>query len=409
MDKIEQIASKYKLINGDLNEYTRRIWCAVEAKALGYGGITIVARATGVAKSTIGIGIREISNKRNHKESTGKTRIRKKGGGRKTLESKNRGLLSALNELVEPETRGDPESPLRWTTKSTRNLAETLTKSGFPISHDKVRTLLIQEGYSLQALRKTNEGKSHADRDAQFLYINTQTLHFQSQGDPVVSVDAKKKELVGQFKNGGSEYQRVKIPGNVNVYDFPSLAEGRATPYGVYDIAANGGWVSVGVSKDTAKFAVSTLRSWWFEMGASMYSNAEKLLIHADSGGSNGRRNRLWKSELQKLSNEIGIEITVSHFPPGTSKWNKIEHRLFSQITKNWRGRPLESFETIVSLIGSTSTKAGLTVRAVLDEKIYEGGIKISDEEFNAINIRKHEFHGDDWNYSILPNHSSKE
>ncbi len=401
MDKIEQIKQKFDIINSSLDERTRRLWCAAEAKVLGRGGIGIVSQATGVARSTISLGKQEIESSETTEKS--KNGIRKIGGGRKTLESKDKSLLAALNALVEPETRGDPESPLRWTTKSTRNLATALNNSGISISHEKARTLLISNGYSLQALRKTNEGKSHVDRDKQFSYINDQTKEFQSRGCPVVSVDAKKKELIGRFKNDGQEYQPTKSPEEVNVYDFRSLAEGRATPYGVYDITNNDGWVSVGVSKDTAMFAVATLRSWWFEMGNAAYPNAKKLLIHADSGGSNGRRNRLWKSELQKFSNEIGVEITVSHFPPGTSKWNKIEHRLFSQITKNWRGRPLESFEVVVNLIGATSTAKGLSVRSILDTKEYEGGIKVSEEDFKAINIYKHDFHGDDWNYSILP------
>lgn len=401
MEKSEQIKQKYNIIASSLDERTRRLWCAAEAKVIGHGGIAIVSKATGIARSTISLGKKEIESVQISARS--KNGIRKIGGGRKNLESKDDGLLEALNALVEPETRGDPESPLRWTTKSTRNLAAELMRSGFSISHDKVRTLLADIGYSLQALRKTNEGKSHVDRDSQFTYINQQTIEFQLMGQPVVSVDAKKKELVGRFKNDGQEYQPTKSPEEVNVYDFRSLAEGRATPYGVYDISKNNGWVSVGISKDTAMFAVATLRSWWYEMGKDAYPDAQQLLIHADSGGSNGRRNRLWKSELQRFSNETGIEITVSHFPPGTSKWNKIEHRLFSQITKNWRGRPLETFEIVVNLIGATSTTTGLTVKSVLDSTEYEGGLKISEKEFKEINIRKHDFHGDDWNYSILP------
>ena len=301
-------------------------------------------------------------------------RIRKHGGGRKKLESKDVELIGELEMLVEPGTRGDPESPLRWTTKSTRNLADALRIKGFSISHVKVASLLDELGYSLQAPRKTNEGKSHADRDDQFNYINAQTTEFQKQGLPVISVDAKKKELVGVFTNIGKEYQPTKSPVEVNAYDFLSFADGKATPYGVYDISKNSGWVNVGISKDTAQFAVATIRNWWFEMGQQLYPEAGKLLIHADGGGSNGHRNRLWKMELQKFARETGLKITISHFPPGTSKWNKIEHRLFAQISKNWRGRPLESFGLIVKLIGSTTTSTGLTVKANLDPNEYKCG-----------------------------------
>ncbi len=402
MTTIETIKNKYELIKNDLNEYTRRKWCAIEADAIGYGGIALVSLATGVVRSTISIGKKEL--KENPKAFETNKRMRRVGGGRKSLEDKTPDIIIALSSLVDPETRGDPESPLRWTTKSVRNLAKALNEKGFTISYNKVRTLLIQQGFSLKAKKKTNEGKSHKDRDEQFQYINSQTIEFQSQGEPVVSVDAKKKELIGAFKNGGKEYQPQKSPEEVNVYGFPSLADGRATPYGIYDITQNLGWVNVGISKDTAAFAVNSLRNWWSGMGKILYPQGKKLLIHADSGGSNGRRNRMWKAELQKFANETGLEITVSHFPPGTSKWNKIEHRLFSQITKNWRGRKLESFQTIVNLIGSTSTTTGLKVTAKLDDKEYEGGLKVSDDEFSAIMIQKHDFHGDDWNYTIVSN-----
>lgn len=394
------IREKFETITHSLNERSRRLWAASEALSLGRGGIATVARATGIGRATIVRGIKEIGNKDG---SAPEHKIRRGGGGRKSLESKDASLLKALSSLVDPETRGDPESPLLWTTKSTRNLAEHLGKIGYGISHEKVSQLLKAAGYSLQAPRKTKEGKSHPDRDEQFSYINQQTVKFQEKSLPVVSIDAKKKELVGSFSNGGREYQPKGKPEEVNVYDFPSLAAGRVTPYGIYDITHNAGWVRVGISKDTAQFAVSTLRSWWYEMGSEIYPGAAELLVHADGGGSNGSRNRLWKSELQKFSTEAGLAITVSHFPPGTSKWNKIEHRLFSQITKNWRGKPLASIEIIVSLIGATATASGLRVRAALDSQEYEGGIKISDEELSRINITRHAFHGGDWNYTIKP------
>lgn len=404
MDKIKTIKSKYDLIKGEFNERARRLWAASEAIALGYGGIAVVHKATGISRSTIRIGKEELLTQNYKKNEAGSGRVRKPGGGRKRLEQKESRLIEELEKLVEPGTRGDPESPLRWTTKSTRNLANALKVNDFTVSHVKIASLLGELGYSLQAPRKTNEGKSHADRDGQFNYINAQTIEFQKQGLPVISVDAKKKELVGSFTNVGKEYQPSKSPVEVNAYDFLSFADGKATPYGVYDISKNSGWVNIGMSKDTAQFAVATIRHWWFEMGKQLYPEAKKLLIHADGGGSNGHRNRLWKMEIQKFANEAGLEITISHFPPGTSKWNKIEHRLFAQISKNWRGRPLESFAVIVELIGSTTTSTGLTVKANIDTDEYKTGIKISDSEFKRINIIRHEFHGDNWNYTITPN-----
>ena len=369
--------------------------------AIGHGGISRVMKATGLSRNAIKHGISDLNGESAPNELTG--RVRRKGGGRKKLEDLDGSLLKELDALISPETRGDPESPLRWTTKSTRNLSNELKKKGFSVSHEKVAQLLKSLDYSLQAPRKTNEGKSHPDRDRQFQYINQQTEIFQHEGLPVISIDAKKKELVGDFMNGGREYQPKGLPVEVNVYDFFSLAKGKATPYGIYDLTRNNAWVNVGVSKDTAQFAVSTIRNWWDEMGKASYPVAEKLLIHADGGGSNGSRNRLWKMELQKMATDLNLEITVCHFPPGTSKWNKIEHRLFSQITKNWRGKPLESLEVIVSLIGATSTKNGLTVEASLDTKEYKGGIKILDQEMKTINISRHEFHGNDWNYTLSP------
>ena len=401
MKNLDLITTKYKQLESVLNERSRRIWAACEAMAIGHGGISAVMKATGLSRNLIKHGMSDLSGETKSDELEG--RVRRKGGGRKRLEKLDERLLEELDALVSPETRGDPESPLRWTTKSTRNLSCELKKKGFSVSHEKVAQLLKSLDYSLQAPRKTNEGKSHPDRDSQFKYINQQTEKFQSEGLPVISIDAKKKELVGDFINGGREYQPKGLPVEVNVYDFFSLAKGKATPYGIYDITKNNALVSVGVSKDTAQFAVSTIRNWWGQMGKESYPDARKLLVHADGGGSNGSRNRLWKIELQKMATDLNLEITVSHFPPGTSKWNKIEHRLFSQITKNWRGKPLVSLEVIVSLIGGTSTKTGLTVEASLDANTYEGGIKISDKQMKALNISRHEFHGTDWNYTLLP------
>ena len=401
MKNLDLITTKYKQLEGVLNERSRRVWAASEAMAIGHGGISRVMKATGLSRNAIKHGISDLNGESAPNELTG--RVRRKGGGRKKLEDLDGSLLKELDALISPETRGDPESPLRWTTKSTRNLSNELKKKGFSVSHEKVAQLLKSLDYSLQAPRKTNEGKSHPDRDRQFQYINQQTEIFQHEGLPVISIDAKKKELVGDFMNGGREYQPKGLPVEVNVYDFFSMAKGKATPYGIYDLTRNNAWVNVGVSKDTAQFAVSTIRNWWDEMGKASYPVAEKLLIHADGGGSNGSRNRLWKMELQKMATDLNLEITVCHFPPGTSKWNKIEHRLFSQITKNWRGKPLESLEVIVSLIGATSTKNGLTVEASLDTKEYKGGIKILDQEMKTINISRHEFHGNDWNYTLSP------
>lgn len=401
MENIDLLTIKYEQIKSVLNERSRRIWAASEAMAIGHGGISMVMKATRLSRNAIKHGMSDLEGESSAYESN--NQVRRKGAGRKKLEDLDGRLLKELEALVSPQTRGDPESPLRWTTKSTRNLSGELKNKGFSVSHEKVAQLLKSLDYSLQAPRKTNEGKSHPDRDSQFQYINEQTEKFQNEGLPVISVDAKKKELVGDFINCGREYQPKGLPVKVNAYDFYSLAKGKATPYGIYDLTENNGWVNVGVSKDTAQFAVSTIRNWWEQMGKESYPNSQKLLIHADGGGSNGSRNRLWKTELQKMATDFNLEITVSHFPPGTSKWNKIEHRLFSQITKNWRGKPLESLEVIVSLIGATSTKTGLKVEASLDTKIYKGGIKILDKEMKTLNINRHEFHGKDWNYTIMP------
>ena len=401
MENLNQIATKYEQIKGVLNERSRRIWAAIEAMSIGHGGISALMKATSLSRNAIKHGMNDLAAGSALDEIDG--RIRRKGGGRKRLEEVDSNLLKELEALVSPETRGDPQSPLRWTTKSTRNLSAELNKNGFSVSHEKVAQLLKRLGYSLQAPRKTNEGKSHPDRDQQFEYINKQTKKFQDEGLPVISIDAKKKELVGNFSNGGQEYQPKGLALEVNAYDFLNLAKCKATPYGVYDLNNNNAWVNVGVSKDTAEFAVSTIRNWWEQMGKEAYPNSRKLLIHADGGGSNGSRNRLWKVQLQKMATDLNLEITVSHFPPGTSKWNKIEHRLFSQITKNWRGRPLESLEVIVSLIGATSTSKGLKVEASLDTNTYEGGIKVSENDMQNLNITRHQFHGEDWNYTIMP------
>ena len=399
MEKIEDIKTKYLAIKKESNERFIRIWAATEAISLGYGGVKILHKATGIAKSTIIRGKEEVLNK----STIEKNRVRRKGAGRKSLEEIDDQINQKVLSIADVNSIGCPESPLRWTTKSLRNISATLIEQGHSISHSKVGKILKKEGFSLQAPRKRHEGKSHIDRDKQFEYINSKTIEFQKESQPVVSVDAKKKELVGKFSNIGKEYHKKGNPEEVNAYDFLSFADGKATPYGVYEINTNKAWVSVGISKDTAQFAVSTLRSWWYQMGKEQYSTATKLLIHADGGGSNGSRNKLWKFELQKLSTEIGLEISVCHFPPGTSKWNKIEHRLFSQISKNWRGRPLETYNIIVSLIASTKTTTGLKVNADIDKGIYRTGIKISKKDFNKINLYRHEFHGDDWNYTIKP------
>lgn len=400
MEKIELLRNKYSDIQYELNERSRRIWAASESKSLGYGGIRIVSKATGIAESTIQIGLKELL----HKDIPPPNRIRYAGGGRPSLESKESNLVHKILTIADIDSIGSPESPLRWTTKSLRKISESLREQGHFVSHTKIGTLLKESGFSLQATRKRNEGKSHVDRDKQFHYINSQTIEFQDALQPVISVDAKKKELVGKFSNTGKEYHKKKSPIEVNAYDFLSFADGKATPYGVYELTTNKAWVNVGISKDTAEFAVSTIRNWWYNMGNRVYPNANKLLIHADGGGSNGSRNRLWKFELQKLSSETGLEITVCHFPPGTSKWNKIEHRLFSQISKNWRGRPLETYSIIVNLIASTKTTTGLDVNAQIDTNLYKTGIKISKKEMDNLNIERHKFHGEDWNYTIAPN-----
>lgn len=398
-DIVEKVRRKFERLSPVLDERGRRVWAAVEAEALGYGGQSIVAKATGLSRTTLHRGHVEQRPDALNRPPGG---IRKKGGGRKKLTSMEPELLMALERLVEPTTRGDPESPLRWTCRSTRQLAAVLSEQGHSISHQTVASLLDELGYSLQGNQKTKEGSGHPDRDAQFRYIQSRVEEIQHQGQPVVSVDTKKKELIGDFKNGGREWHRQGEPEPVRVYDFVDKALGKANPYGVYDPTANLGWVSVGVDHDTAEFAVETLRRWWEKMGRARYPNATELLVTADGGGSNGTRVRLWKVALQRLANQTGLRISVCHFPPGTSKWNKIEHRLFSHISMNWRGKPLYSHEVIVNLIASTTTGTGLKIEAELDANVYPTGIQVTDEELNRVRIQRAEFHGE-WNYTILP------
>jgi transposase len=400
MDESSKINEIYKLIKPFLNEKLRRIFLAAESKAIGQGGIVKVSREAGVSRDTIYKGLKELDQGPEALESG---RIRKPGGGRKKLIDKDPTLLSDLDSLIEPTVRGDPESPLRWTCKSTRQLARELKAMGHNISHTRVAELLRKQGYSLQANQKVIEGDNHPDRNGQFILINRKTKLFSKFGQPVISVDTKKKEKVGNFKNGGREYHFKGKPVKVLVHDFEIPELGKVNPYGVYDIARNEGWVNVGKDNDTSAFAVESIRKWWNMMGKIAYPKANKLLITADSGGSNGYRVRLWKVELQKLADETGLEISVSHFPPGTSKWNKIEHRLFSFITQNWRGKPLISQEVIVNLIAATTTQEGLHVECGLDNKLYCKGIKISDKQLNEANIVIDKFHGE-WNYTIMPN-----
>jgi transposase len=395
---VQWIESKYRGLQDELSEFTRRRWAAVEAVSLGRGGITAVSAATGLAHSTIRRGIREL----NSGSTPPGVRERRQGAGRKRIDVIDPHVRASLERLVEPESRGDPQSPLRWTCKSTRRLAKELTAQGHAVGSTTVRRLLKAAGYSLQANRKTREGKSHPDRDAQFRYINRRVKAQQRQGQPAISVDTKKKETLGNLKNPGSEWRPQRQPREVDVHDFPDPRKGKAVPYGVYDLSHNEAWVSVGVSSDTAEFAVETIRTWWKRLGRRRHREAQRLLITADSGGSNSCRNRLWKVELQRLSNEIGLEIEVCHFPPGTSKWNKIEHRLFCHVTRNWRGQPLETYEIVVNLIGSTTTKSGLTVHAKLDAGTYKKGQKVPDEKLAAVNLKPSRFHGE-WNYVIRP------
>jgi hypothetical protein len=395
----DEIASRFARIRPFLDERQRRLWLGAEAAELGKSGVAVVARAAGVDPKTVRRGRDELEV---GIEPDG--RVRGPGGGRPSVTDLDGGLVPALRELVDPETRGDPMSPLCWTTKSTAHLARALSGSGHPISARTVAGLLKDEGYSLRGSVKTVEGKQHPDRDAQFGYINSQVLAFAAAGDPAVSVDCKKKELVGNFANGGAEWVPAGRPERVSVHDFPDRELGKAVPYGVYDLAANTGWVNVGIGADTGAFAVASIRGWWEQVGRGAYPTARRLLITADSGGSNGSRLRSWKTQLALLAAETGLEITVVHLPPGTSKWNRIEHRLFSAITVNWRGRPLTSYEVIVETIGAVTTKTGLTVEARLDLGSYPKGIKISDKDmavFEKTLLNRHIFHPD-WNYTVL-------
>jgi transposase len=394
------IAQRFERLEPHLDERLRRLVAAAEAEALGPRGISLVSRCTGVSRRAIRQGLEEL--RQTPEAPRGEPRIRRPGGGRKKATEKDPSLRADLERLVEPTTRGNPESPLRWTCKSVRQLARELQQSNHPVSYQLVSEMLHDLGYSLQANRKTVEGTEHPDRDAQFEHINRQVGLFLRAGDPVISVDTKKKELVGNFKNGGREWRPQGEPEKVLVHDFVNPEMGRAIPYGVYDLGQNSGWVSVGIDHDTASFAVESIRRWWQNMGSSLYHDRQRLLITADGGGSNGFRVRLWKVELQHLANELGMEIAVCHFPPGTSKWNKIEHRLFSFISMNWRGQPLLTYQVIVSLIAATSTEAGLKVRAALDPTTYPAGIKVPDAVVKELNLKPASFHGD-WNYSLMP------
>ena len=398
---IARIQVKYRSLEPELDERRRRQWAAAEARDIGWGGITAVSQATGMSRMTITTGLQELDLPENERVVAG-CRIRRPGGGPKSLTETDPGLMAALEALIEPTTRGDPESPLRWTCKSTRNLADELTHQNHPVGARTVAKLLQGADYSLQANRKTREGSSHPDRNAQFEYINASVQRFLKRGQPAVSVDAKKKENVGDFKNAGREWFPKGKPEEVRVYDFLIKSLGKAALYGVYDLLRNEGWVSVGIDHDTSQFAVNSIRRWWTEMGQQRFPHARELLITADGGGSNGSRNRLWKLSLQDLADELGIKLFVCHFPPGTSKWNKIEHRLFSFITKNWRARPLVSLEVIVNSIASTTTKTGLTVRASLDTNRYPTRIKVTDEQMAQLRLKRHAFHGD-WNYTLSP------
>jgi len=398
------VQDKFRCLAPIMDERMRRRWAASEARALGWGGIALVAQATGLSPVTIRQGVAELKAAATNppEETAGAQRVRRPGGGRKRLSQADRTLRQDLEALVDPATRGDPQSPLRWTCKSTRNLAAALAGQGHRVSHQTVARLLQEMDYNLQVNRKTKEGASHRDRNAQFEYIAQRVRSFQRRGQPVVSVDTKKKELVGDFKNGGQEWQPQGEPEEVRCKDFKDKQLGKVAPYGVYDLTTNQGWVSVGIDHDTAQFATESVRRWWENMGQLVYPNATELLVTADGGGSNGSRTRLWKVSLQGLADQIGVRISVCHFPPGTSKWNKIEHRMFCHITENWRGKPLVSRAVIVNLIGSTKTATGLRIRAELDTNSYQTGIKISDEELAAVKIKKHGFHGD-WNYTISP------
>jgi hypothetical protein len=398
------VRQKYEALAPLLHEKAQRRWAACEALALGRGGISLVSAATGLSRPTIRRGLAELDTIRDdaQEDEHDRTRIRRPGAGRPRLTVGDRSLLDDLKRLVDPATRGDPMSPLLWTCKSTRHLAQALGPLGHDVSHQTVARLLTELGSNLQANRKTEEGKGHPDRDAQFEPINGKVRSFQRRGQPVVSVDTKKKELVGNSKNPGREWGPEGQPRRVKSKDFPDKALGKVAPYGVYDLTANEGWVNVGITHETAEFAVESIRRWWYRMGSQVYPSTQELLVTADSGGSNGSRTRLWKVCLQELADELGLKIHVCHFPPGTSKWNKIEHRMFCHITENWRGRPLVSHAVVVNLIGSTRTRTGLRIQAELDTNAYEKGIKVTNEELAGVRLNRDKFHGE-WNYTVLP------
>jgi transposase len=406
MDKshyLGRIRKKYRSLQMVMDERMRRQWAAAEARDLGWGGVTVVAQATGLSRTTVTAGLRELAQPA-RKRAAEAGRIRRPGGGRRSLSQTDEGLLAALESLIEPTTRGDPESSLRWTCKSLRRLAEELMRQDHPISPNSVAALLHEAGYSLQANRKTREGASDPDRNAQFEHINAWVRQFQDRSQPAISVDTKKKELVGDFRNAGQQWLPHGQPEEVRVHDFLDKTLGKAIPYGVYDLLNNQGWVSVGIDHDTAQFAANSIRRWWMEMGCRRFPRARQLLITADGGGSNSSRCRLWKVSLQELADDLELQLQVCHFPPGTSKWNKIEHRMFSFITQNWRGRPLVSHQAIVNLIASTTTRKGLVVKAALDTQRYDKAIKVADEELARLRLTPLPFHGE-WNYTLSPRH----
>jgi hypothetical protein len=400
--KLRELEAKYRSLAPLMDERMRRQWAAAEARAYGWGGVRAVSGVLGMSPNTITKGLAELAAREEDPEAPLDVRLRRKGGGRKRRSEADPELLETLERLVDPVTRGDPDSPLRWTCKSTTRLAEELTQRGHPASPRTVGRLLNADGYSLQSNRKTKEGEDHPDRNAQFEYINATVKRFQQRAQPVISVDTKKKELVGAFKNAGREWRPSGEPEQVQVHDFLDPDLGKAIPYGVYDLSENQGWVSVGIDHDTARFAAEAIRRWWRKMGSKRYRDAKELLITADGGGSNGSRCRLWKVALHELAVQLGMAVHVCHFPPGTSKWNKIEHRMFCHITQNWRGRPLVSHDVIIQLIANTTTQAGLKIRAEIDSGHYPTGVKVSDAQLAGVNMQRASFHGE-WNYKLLP------
>lgn len=402
MIDMKALREKYQVLRGSLDEARLRIWAAAEARSLGHGGVARVAEVTGLSRRTLHRGLAQMGRAKAGKPILVPDRIRAPGGGRKPLTTTDPRLLKDLEALVEPHTRGCPQSPLRWTCKSTTRLAQELNRIQPRVSQRTVYTLLASLHYSLQSVRKRREGAQHPDRDVQFSHLNRRVAEFLAAGEPVISVDTKKKELIGDFAQKGREWHRCGQPEEVRTHDFVDPKLGKVAPYGVYDLGANEGWVSVGIDHDTAEFAVATIRRWWREMGQPLYPKAKRLLITADGGGSNGYRTRLWKVELQRLAKELGLAISVCHFPPGTSKWNKIEHRMFCHITQNWRGRPLISRQAVVNLIGSTTTKTGLRIQSALDPRKYPAGVKVSKEQMTSLCLKPDAFHGE-WNYTILP------